>query len=722
MVEGPPVAGPGWFPGAPSPSLSTPFYVPPPTNINPVTLWTFVGSKNTDSNNGTTTQTVTIPAGVQGGDLIVVSVCFTTGGAQTTFSLPGFVAKPGLFVGVNNGHDTMWAGYRIAGGPVGAPTTDTSFTITYGANVWGESVTEVFRTPIGVGQVTTAIFNSAGGYQTNCPDPAFTPNTPADLVIFGYGGMNATVGTTATSFTGPATTNLRNFTQQGTTGNGGGTGVGWTIGGFIGGGATANQAVDPTDWVMGVTEALPSLPAAQPIGPAWVPGVGLPGYPLSTPFYSPMPADVPASSAIQPVSLTDAGTGTDALTIASDVALADSGVGADTIAIASDIVLSDSGVGADTLAIASSVAFGDSGTGTDSLTIVSIASFQEQPTALYGPGWYPGAPGRPLGTPFYVAPVDSQPTPGVPIGLADAGAGLDSLAIAADVAFVDSGTGTDTLSIASSVALSDSATGTDTLAIAADVGFSETGTATDSLSIVSVTVADLPTQNFGPGWRPGLPGLPLGIPFYIPPADSQPPTIPTTPITLADTGTGIDSLTIASDVGLADTGQGADALSIASAVALADTGAGADALAIASTVGLSDVGTGADSLAISSSLAFSETGTGTDSLSISIIQSARAADHPTQQFGPWWQPGLPGNPLGTPFYNPRQDAPIAHGGQPGQVSVGNAGISPAQISSAAAGGVAVLDRTAGQVTISQTSGSVIISNKKASSVKVDNES
>lgn len=220
--------------------------------------WTNVGTVNTDTFSGILTPfqvTIHIPAGVQGGDVITVGVCFTTGGTATTFSLPGFTASPGLFTGARSAaHDQMWGGYRIAAGAAGGATTDTTFTATFGATVWGEAVTQVERSTLGAGTVTSAVFNTAAAYQTACPDPTFSPGA-GDLSVWFYAGQNLALGTTASTFSGTGPSALSNFVQVGITGNGGGVGVGWKAGTGSPGGATANQAVDPTDFVIGVTEA-----------------------------------------------------------------------------------------------------------------------------------------------------------------------------------------------------------------------------------------------------------------------------------------------------------------------------------------------------------------------------------------------------------------------------------------------------------------------------------
>ena len=212
--------------------------------------WSFVGSVTTGNVSSGTTGTISLPAGVNGGDLIVVAACFY----NTTFTQASFTTQQNS-AGSQGAKDAFYLGTRIAGGTAGSGTTDSTFTITFGATTWGEWVVGVWRATNGVGSVVgSAEYHTAAGYVTACPDAVYTPSS-GNLSVWGYAGQNSSVGTTATSFTGTAPSALSNFVQQGTTGNGGGVGMGWQTASSSPGGATANQAVDPTDFALEAAEA-----------------------------------------------------------------------------------------------------------------------------------------------------------------------------------------------------------------------------------------------------------------------------------------------------------------------------------------------------------------------------------------------------------------------------------------------------------------------------------
>jgi hypothetical protein len=73
-------------------------------------------------------------------------------------------------------------------------------------------------------------------------------------------------------------------------------------------------------------------------------------------------------------------------------------------------------------------------------------------------------------------------------------------------------------------------------------------------------------------------------------------------VSLPDTGSGADALTISATASLADTATAADALAITVAAPLADTATGADAFSASATVGLADTAAGADALQVTPQL------------------------------------------------------------------------------------------------------------------------
>lgn len=278
-----------------------------------------------------------------------------------------------------------------------------------------------------------------------------------------------------------------------------------------------------------------------------------PPVPAIPPWLAPLPP-------VTPVSLTDAGTGSDALSIA--VAFTDPGAGSDALSsvltaflpallatppppppgpppIVPRVVplvagapvsinLADAGTGSDTIAVA--VTLSDAGTGADTLAVFFLS-------------------------PLILAPV--QPTPVVPpiapqvlslatavlVPLSDAGTGSDTLAIA--IQPTDSGTGSDTLVLA--LAVTDSGSGADTLVLATTLA--DTGTGSDSITLAT---------------------------------------------SLTDVGSAVDTITIA--LAFADPGSAGDVLTVTAAVPLGDVGNGADTIVIA--FGVVDTGAGADALSL----------------------------------------------------------------------------------------------------------------------------
>jgi hypothetical protein len=233
--------------------------------------WSFVGSVTTDNFNGVSTVTVHLPASVHGGDLVVVAACMTGSGATCTVSIPGFTTVPGSPAaggakGSGSFSDQFWVGTHTAGGAVGGATTDTTYTATFNESAFGELVTYVLRSTLGGWTVVGGgkyNGNSSGTYSTACPDAVYTPTSSSNATIWGYAGQNSSLGTTASSFSGTGVSALSNFVQQGITANGGGVGMGWIQSTSAPGGATANQAVDATDFALEVAESSGASPAAQ---------------------------------------------------------------------------------------------------------------------------------------------------------------------------------------------------------------------------------------------------------------------------------------------------------------------------------------------------------------------------------------------------------------------------------------------------------------------------
>lgn len=234
--------------------------------------WSFVGCLNTDHFSGVTTQTINLPSGVNGGDVLLVMQCLCPTTAPQTVSLSGFTQVPtnGLFAGgadSSNFGDFFYAGTRVAGGSIGSATTDTTFTATYNSATYGQSLTFVLRwgntwSIVGSGKYNG---NAASTYSTSCPDASYSPNSASNAIVWCYAGQNSSKGTTASTFSGTGPSALSNFTQQGTSANGGGLGAGWIQSTSAPGGATANQAVDACDFAIEFSGTATGPVAARPL-------------------------------------------------------------------------------------------------------------------------------------------------------------------------------------------------------------------------------------------------------------------------------------------------------------------------------------------------------------------------------------------------------------------------------------------------------------------------
>ena len=91
-----------------------------------------------------------------------------------------------------------------------------------------------------------------------------------------------------------------------------------------------------------------------------------------------------------------------------------------------------------------------------------------------------------------------------------------------------------------------------------------------------------------------------------------------TPVALADTGSGADALTVHAAVPLSDTGSGVDSLAVHAAIAVSDTGSGADTLTAGVSIGLADTGSGADALTVHVAVPLTDTATATDTLHAAV--------------------------------------------------------------------------------------------------------
>lgn len=107
-------------------------------------------------------------------------------------------------------------------------------------------------------------------------------------------------------------------------------------------------------------------------------------------------------------------------------------------------------------------------------------------------------------------------------------------------------------------------------------------------------------------WQPWKPGASV----YIPAAGAGGGD---TPVSISDSGTGVDSISVAVTQAPSDSGTGTDAAGIAASTSQSDSGAGADVGSLAVAQGRADSGTGTDVASLGASLAGSDSGVGTDS-------------------------------------------------------------------------------------------------------------
>lgn len=252
-------------------------------------------------------------------------------------------------------------------------------------------------------------------------------------------------------------------------------------------------------------------------------------------------------------SLTDTGSATDSLSWVREVSLTETGTGSDSISVTATVALTDTSSGTDSVSESATVSLSDTSTGTDALSITASISLADTS-----------------------AGVDAL-SESVALTLTDTASATDAVTIAAAVTLTDTGTGTDSVSVdtggSQSKSLTETATAVDALTVTVTVSLSETGTATDSVG-------------------------------------------ETATISLTDTATAVDSLSAGVPKTLTETGSGADSISASVSLSLSETGSSADAVSVTATTLLVDSGTASDVLSVASVLSLSDTATSTDSLSV----------------------------------------------------------------------------------------------------------
>lgn len=180
------------------------------------------------------------------------------------------------------------------------------------------------------------------------------------------------------------------------------------------------------------------------------------------------------------------------------------------------------------------------------------------------------------------------------VPLDDAGAASDALTVSAAVSLTDAGAGSDALIVSAAVPLTDTGAGSDAVTIAADVPLTDAAVGTDSISVQVLgepdpyQAAPLPFPSFAtlfaePQAKPlQLLGDASGI----------------AQISLTDSGIGDDTLSVSATLPLSDSAAGADSVSVAATVPLNDAATGIDGVALTAAVPLADAATGDDALSV----------------------------------------------------------------------------------------------------------------------------
>jgi hypothetical protein len=336
--------------------------------------------------------------------------------------------------------------------------------------------------------------------------------------------------------------------------------------------------------------------------------------PFAPPFTSPMAQPLQLMgdqtvSTLTNVTLSDTGTGTDALTVSATAALADTGTGADALTVTTSLSLADTGAGADALTVITTAPIADTALGADALS-VNITDYGYVAAPMPFPAF-----GQPflLPTPEPIQMLGStEVNAATQITLTDTGTLTDdTLTVTATAALTDTGTGADALTVTVTVPLTDTGSGADALTITTTVPLPDTATGTDALA------ANITDYGYVAGPQP-FPAF--GQPFLLPTpeplqllgsTDLQQSTTPNLP----DTAAGADALTVTATAVLADTATGADALVVTVVTTLTDLATGADAMTVTTVVPLADTGAAADALAATATVPLPDTGTGADAIS-----------------------------------------------------------------------------------------------------------
>jgi hypothetical protein len=303
--------------------------------------------------------------------------------------------------------------------------------------------------------------------------------------------------------------------------------------------------------------------------------------------------------------LDDTGTGADAITLAAAVPLADTGAGVDASAVAAAVPLAETGTGADASAVAAAFTVTDTGTGDDASAVtatftvtdtgaaadaISVATGIDQNQAWPGVAWMFLEPSA---ASFQLAGDKAGPTT-ASVSVPDTGSGSDTITITASVPLADTGSGADALSVTVVLPLAETGAGTDASTVAAAVPLIETGAGSDSVLVLITGEGD-------PNQAPILPFPAFSAPFIMPrglPLQLQGGGDADRALSMSDTGTAADAISVVVTITLAETGTGVDAVTTTVALSLSETATAVDAIVQAVTLVLTEAGVATDTVAV----------------------------------------------------------------------------------------------------------------------------
>lgn len=253
------------------------------------------------------------------------------------------------------------------------------------------------------------------------------------------------------------------------------------------------------------------------------------------------------------VSVSDAATGTESVSITVSFTATDTGTGTNALTTTAAFTVTDTGSGADSASLAASISASDTGTGTNAITSTSTA-FTVTDAATGVDAWSVAAS----------------------ISTSDTGAGADGSSVSGSgtVNVSDTGTGVDLAVVSAALTVTDIATGTEGTP---GIGFttSDTGTGTNAVALaVAFTVADTAT---------GVEAITLSAAISRGDSGTGADSAGTgtfTPISVSDSGIGVEAVTISVTLNVSDTATGIEVTTINAAFTVTDTGVGLNAVSV----------------------------------------------------------------------------------------------------------------------------------------------